>query len=60
MIIILARLLVDDPPTYILTDTDCEGGNPVSVPGVGGSKWMIPMPTSLWTVKVVTLFQPQQ
>ncbi len=30
-----ARLLVDDTHAYILTD--CEGGNPVSAPGVGGN-----------------------
>ena len=28
-------LLVDDTQTYILTD--CEGGNSVSAPGVGGN-----------------------
>ena len=28
-------LLVDDTHAYILTD--CEGGNPVSAPAVGGS-----------------------
>ncbi len=30
-----ARLLVDDTHAYILMD--CEGGNPVSAPGVGGN-----------------------
>ena len=29
-----ARLLVDDTHAYILMD--CNGGNPVSAPGVGG------------------------
>ncbi len=29
------RLLVDDTHAYILKD--CEGGNPVSAPGVGGN-----------------------
>ncbi len=30
-----ARLLVDDTHAFILTD--CEGGNPVSAPAVGGN-----------------------
>ena len=30
-----ARLQVDNTHAYILTE--CEGGNPVSAPGVGGS-----------------------
>ncbi len=33
------RLLVDDTHAYILTD--CEGGNPVSAPGVGGNKPLV-------------------
>ncbi len=34
-----ARLLVDDTHAYILTD--CEGGNPVSAPGVGGNVGLV-------------------
>ena len=36
-----ARLLVDDTLAYILTD--CEGGNPVSAPVVGGNMPLVEM-----------------
>ncbi len=40
-----ARLLVDDTLAYILAD--CEGGNPVSAPGVGGNVPLVNSPNQL-------------